>query len=190
MATESERRPLSVISNSRMNKLSGVSPVKDRKLTLPSITSIMNVEQEQGAETVVPDAAGTTTAADATVSAVAPVIVCEDDPYSLAAHKLRVRLQLAYYKYKTNQSHLKFRQLQRHEPRAGAARRLVVSQGAFRTPVKSVNPSRCLKPSSTTKKLAPAKSTPRSTSLPGSLQDTPISVKAAKQLLQLFSSAN
>ncbi|AGO12986.1 AaceriAFL180Cp [[Ashbya] aceris (nom. inval.)] len=80
-------------------------------------------------------------------------------------HAMKVRLQLAYYKYRTNQAHLNFHQLkQRYQC---AKPRTLACTAALRTPVK-VSGVPGAGPSPTT---------------------TPTSVKAAKSLLQLFSAS-
>ncbi|AAS53194.2 AFL180Cp [Eremothecium gossypii ATCC 10895] len=77
-------------------------------------------------------------------------------------HAMKVRLQLAYYKYRTNQAHLNFHQLkQRYQC---VKPRTLACTAALRTPVK----------------VSGAGPSPTS---------TPTSVKAAKSLLQLFSAS-
>lgn len=207
MTIEQQRQPLKVLSSSRVNQLSSrnlLHEEKNEKLQLPSITSII-----EGKPTLISTKDGlvrssarkhktfplpispVTSCAVATGS---PQVLCESlrqqpstAEYEELARRLRVRLQFAYYKYKTNQTHLKFRQLHRKVSNTSrstgigistnntstSARRLVGSRGHYRTPVKHA-----------TWRSRDASSN----AVPTPQQNTPMSVKAAKSLLQLFAS--
>ncbi|CUS23332.1 LAQU0S09e02388g1_1 [Lachancea quebecensis] len=196
MPAELERQPLGAVSQSRINQLKGRTHAKVGKpaaaTKLPSIMSIIN--QETAAHVQLPrtDTHGSKMARP---SKSAPE--CDFDRIS---EKLRIRMQLAYYKFKTKQGHLKFRQLQSAAPvvtlpppaegpqdassgttsplsssqrRSKTSRRLVGSQGTLRTPVKP---------------RALSSHTLGTRTAAESGQNTPMSVEAARSLIDLFTS--
>ncbi|AET37872.1 Nrm1p Ecym_2119 [Eremothecium cymbalariae DBVPG len=95
--------------------------------------------------------------------------------YKKQVEIIKARLQLAYYKYRTNQSHLNFRELKQRHMAGKSVRKLACTTNScsLRTPVKPASASivqkqpACLSPS-----------------------NTPMSVKAAKSLLQLLSASS
>ncbi|KAM3165504.1 Transcription factor nrm1 [Lachancea thermotolerans] len=196
MPAELERKPLGAVSQSRINQLKGHTHGKVGKpaatTKLPSIMSI--IHQETSADAHAPET-NTRGSELARPSKSAPE--CDFD---LISEKLRIRMQLAHYKFKTKQGHLKFRQLQPAIPavtlsapaegprdassgttsplsssqrRSKPSRRLVGSQGALRTPVKP-------------RTLSSHALAPRAAAESG--QNTPMSVEAARSLIDLFTS--
>lgn len=208
-----DRKPLGAVSRSRMNQL---KPRTNGKVSKPSATklpSIMSMIHQETPETS-PETPQRTTASSKKDVATGRSLPLHEVNFDQVADKLRIRMQLAYYKLKTKQGHLQFRQL-KHAPAARApagpstcsplpsssspsnmtdpdpssftmiqaprasphaskpSRRLVVSQGSLRTPVKSrPQSSRSMGP------LQPIESH----------QNTPKSVKAARSLIDLFTS--
>lgn len=146
--------------------------------------------------------------------------------YSDISKKLQIRLQFAYYKYKTKQTDLNFKDLkakqtsrpQKDTKKITKRRKLMVSQGNFKTPAKRKDHRKFLNHSQDTSVETSLSSnasslmskrdstlnyedgcdtttdftTPirRSNALQKSApkQDTPMSVKAAKSLIFLYSS--
>ncbi|SCV03921.1 LAME_0H14312g1_1 [Lachancea meyersii CBS 8951] len=204
MTAENERRPLGTVSKSRMNQLNGLTttdmPTKSSSLKLPSITSIICEDSERCNERQTRD------------RNVQGVDLDE------VTRKLKIRMQMAYYKLQTKQTRLRFRQVVHAKAKLGPApegldetlnanektasfpvtamalspsarhphgigkptRRLVMSQGSLRTPVKP-----CLWNSNNSMAAAGGR-TPLHTF--DSNQATPMSVKAAKSLIDLFTS--
>lgn len=202
-----ERLPLGEFSSSRINKLhssTGGFKQQERNILLPSITNMINTykpasdkplikstlplqlptpRQSQHAKTVESEpltrADSSDNSADTTQFFITPERSQTRQFDTTISHKLKVRLQLAYYKYKTNQTHLKFNQLKLGKNSVHVSkktkRKLVVSQGKYnlkRTPVKRGN----------------TQSTNNNAN--SSQYGTPLSVKAAKSLLQLCGGAN
>ncbi|SCU78234.1 LANO_0A02476g1_1 [Lachancea nothofagi CBS 11611] len=195
MTTEYERQPLGTVSSSRMNRLNGKASVESGAKVaalgitkLPSIMSLIHQDsnlfpahrEREGGE-------------DMTLGSVVD--------FDQVSQKLKIRMQLAHYKLKTKQAHLKFKQLSKPQSSrdpgharshpfettlfskaqtsntvAKPPRRLVMSQGSLKTPVKS--------------RLWNSNSYDSRPSLQttDSDQATPKSVKAAKSLIDLFTS--
>lgn len=186
--TLEKRLPLGEFSSSRVNKLGRFAPAQQLKRTrLPSIKTLINCTPEVPAITV------TKPQSDCRVG---------KNPRARpdlgsASEKLRVRLQLAYFKLKTNQTNIKFKDLKRGtEPNGPKKRRkLVVSQGNYRTPLKTNTTHNIAKTTSLDSDnfLQFNHTTPtnhsRTLSMPHEKQNTPMSVKAAKSLIHLFTSS-
>ncbi|SCU80269.1 LADA_0B06084g1_1 [Lachancea dasiensis] len=213
MTTECERQPLAKVSSSRMNKLNGnfssgtlskssttIKPPHASKL--PSIKSMIHQDSETWPQ---PNSLEQRMVVQATTEAAPPKV-----DFDQVSQKLKIRMQYAYYKYRTRQTPVGLREcptprnsdeqdavrsLRRSRPATRAhssssahaisntvckpSRRLVMSQGSFRTPVKpnlwNPNPN------------APGARTPLDP-FDTNQQATPMSMKAAKSLIDLFSS--
>ncbi|SCU91805.1 LAFA_0F05952g1_1 [Lachancea sp. 'fantastica'] len=191
MTAECERQPLGRVSESRMNQRNGLTMAeltgKSSARKLPSITSIIHEEPESGSE-----AQGSEKHTERHTDR-------QDIDFDEVSRKLKIRMQMAYYKYRTKQTRLSFRQVDQSTPSGGVlkmgvpkdkkkgifsahnkassgvgkpARRLVMSQGSLRTPVK---------PSAVSGGRTPLRPLDAN-------QTTPMSVKAAKSLINLFTS--
>ncbi|KAJ9569004.1 hypothetical protein B1J92_I05764g [Nakaseomyces glabratus] len=148
--------------------------------------------------------------------------------YTELSKKLQIRLQLAYYKYRTKQEHVKFNELKAlHSSKPKKAskkntkrRKLVVSHGNFKTPAKrkehklyttnthnlqdvstdismSSSTSSLMSKRDSSLQFHDSNDTTNDFTTPirnankrhlGQKQDTPMSVKAAKSLIFLYSS--
>ncbi|CEP61157.1 Nrm1p LALA0_S02e07998g [Lachancea lanzarotensis] len=197
MTAEFERQPLGRMSESRMNQRNGPTMTelagKPGARKLPSITSMIHEDpglEERSTEV-------------------------QNVDFDDISRKLRIRVQMAYYKYRTKQTRLSFRQVanssgqlgnstpsgalrkekegghrvgkktgifaSQHNSLVGVAkptRRLVMSQGSLRTPVK---PSSSSAPNGSGGGRTPLRTLDAN-------QTTPMSVKAAKSLIDLFTS--
>lgn len=195
--TLERRTPLGEFSSSRVNKLGRFSHSQQLKRTrLPSIKTLINCTPELPKISITPaqndDEMGQKGPARGDLSSV--------------SEKLRVRLQLAYFKLRTNQTNTKFKDLKRQADLSNSKKRrkLVVSQGNYRTPLKTnsvfdtaksitVDSENFLQFSERSNGTATAHTTPVSHSKARALlpdkQNTPMSVKAAKSLLHLFTSS-
>lgn len=182
--TIERRLPLGEFSSSRLNKLGRFAPSQPLKRTrLPSIKTLINCTPE---------------IAIAKPQNESSVAKKPQRDLSSVSEKLRVRLQLAYFKLKTNQTNTKFKDLKRQfescgEPASRKRRKLVVSQGNYKTPLKTnklheatARPDNFLQFSTATAHTTPVNSS--KTTAPEK-QNTPISVNAAKSLLHLFTSS-
>lgn len=211
MVPESNRLPLAEFSSSRINRLVSCSKMYDKPAkTLPSIRALIHHPPYEKRPRMAPQAAPQP-----------PCIEEIDRPtlnYNALSQKLRVRLQFAYYKYKTNQTTAKFRDLRKQSQRRHSStrraklpkRKLMVSHGNFRTPAKTPHLigaqereaqlgqrlSFCDAPhdAATITATMTATTTTITTATPmGKMgkflqQETPMSVKAAKSLIHLFTS--
>ncbi|QLL31053.1 hypothetical protein HG536_0A08700 [Torulaspora globosa] len=199
--TLERRLPLGEFSSSKVNKLGRFTQSQPLKRTrLPSIKTLINCTPELPAITVAKPQS------DCRVAK-------KEKPrrdLSSVSERLRVRLQLAYFKLKTNQTSIKFKELKRQfelnsePPSRKKRRKLVVSQGNYKTPLKSNTVHDIAKPTTAkpdnflqfhdrSNSPATAHTTPVNDSnaiapLPEK-QNTPMSVKAAKSLLHLFTSS-
>lgn len=227
MAVEKHRFPLGEFSSSSINKKGPVSNKTYRKTStnLPSIKSLIHCTPSFEIPSIKIHATGAEIHGNGYVNTTTNLIPHPRD-FNDAAHKLRIRLQLAYYKFKTNQTNIKFRELKRKaqhrcqsqqpdpvkkakEGRLHTKRRkLLVSQGNYRTPAKSTSFTKndfvqCLQKDSDTSannflqftngdmSKSINTTTPIGKSqhyLQSVKQDTPMSVKAAKSLIHLFTS--
>lgn len=150
MSISGQRLPLGEFSSSKINKLSlPVGNVFKPTTSLPSIRSLMNQEEETDnnhneIRVHIPNSNNIMRLQSETIH--------NGRDYSEISKKLQVRLQFAYYKYKTKQSHLRFSDLKEkysidaskdknkisNNRRISLKRRkLVVSHGNYRTPAKS-----------------------------------------------------
>lgn len=179
MTVETKRLPLREFSSSKINKLGSVPQRNLTKTKLPSIKALIDYTPQlpltNEPETQM------------------PLSPRNSKDLTAASEKLRVRLQFAYYKLRTNRAHSTFKELKSQleipttRPNSRKRRKLVVSQGNYRAPVESQNFLHFSDHSTASIHTTPRNKHQRSLS---SLQrqDTPMSVKAAKSLLHLFTS--
>lgn len=225
---EKNRLPLGEFSSSKINRLMTCKMYEKPAKTLPSIRSLIHLSPYEKR----PRQLATTTHTPQQHSPRITEIDRDADSatatnYNDISNKLRVRLQFAYYKYKTNQTDQRFKDIRRHTQRRQfgnmhnrrpkvSKRKLMVSHGNFKTPAKA---SHLI---GTQKKESPA---PASASMGERLsfceapqdaatitttmtttttitaatpmgkvgkkflqQETPVSVRAAKSLIHLFTS--
>lgn len=195
MAMETKRLPLGEFSSSRINKLGASSQKKVIKTKLPSIKTLIDYTP--------PVPVQFTSGPAESLPAVSPVALKDakaPQDLATASEKLRVRLQFAYFKLRTNRAHATFRELKSQleepatRPNSRKRRKLVVSQGNYRTsldpPKGQDEPQNFLHfsgPNAASIHATPRSKHQRSLS---SLQrqNTPMRVKAAKSLLHLFTS--
>lgn len=202
MTIATPRLPLGEFSSSRINKL-GNAYTKPTTLAtaLPSIKSLI----------------------DCTSSVSVPVIKIHkprnkftESEFNEMTKRLKVRLQFAYFKLRTNQTEVKFRDLQKQKerkstaaparPRTTKRRKLLVGHGNLKTPAKSTthqqalnkvgfagengddlekSPQNYLKFYNNTTPLGKSSHNHQQ----HQKQETPMSVKAAKSLIHLFTSS-
>ncbi|CCF58687.1 hypothetical protein KAFR_0F00900 [Kazachstania africana CBS 2517] len=221
MSTESDRRlPLGELTGSSLNKLSNDNGVYKTATSLPSIHSLIDH----------------TPARNITYETPSRNPVTGNRNFNEVSKKLQIRLQLAYYKYKTKQTDLKFSELKslsntgvnltlrtKSEP-VVKRRKLLVSHGNYKTPARSstrkyLTMSASLNGSATSNGEYSGLQTSITSNTNTSImfhvktpirnfeirdnnssntpqrkyaqkQETPMSVKAAKSLLYLFTSNN
>ncbi|QLG70756.1 hypothetical protein HG535_0A06980 [Zygotorulaspora mrakii] len=201
------RMPLRELSSSRINKI-GNTHAKAKKAgcatALPSIKSLIDCTTTVSASVTVP-------------KAIEPQEKLSREELNEIAKKLRVRLQFAYFKLKNNQTGVKFRELQRQKQREAEVpvshsikrRKLLVNHGNLKTPARSRLHEKALGKTDTANTSVDSSildekssqnflkfyhnTTPLGksslTSQQCQKQDTPMSVKAAKSLLHLFTSS-
>lgn len=254
MSLQNYRFPLSDYSNSRMNKLEMIgsnflanannTTTTKSMTTLPSIHSLINRtntidEHPYRQRTIINN---TNRHSHLPLLGAEPLLVRSQSlpihpirNYSDISKRLKVRLQFAYYKYKTQQSDIKFADLKRQynypierkqkikNRKSSKRRKLVVSQGNYRTPSKKEVPLKkqlsqqqndetfsksyntCVDSSISTTinnnqrvhndtTIVSMMTTPirdqEKINLLTKQQQTPLSVKAAKSLMHLFTSSN
>ncbi|QLQ81343.1 hypothetical protein HG537_0F01040 [Torulaspora globosa] len=162
-----ERLPLGEFSSSRVNKLGRSQPLK--RTRLPSIKTLINCTAELAQS-------------DCSVG---------KRDLTRVSQKLRVRLQLAYFKLKINQTNTKFKDLKRQfelNDHGKKRRKLVVSQGNYKTPLKSHRVHHTTESTDNFLQFHD-RTTPINSSRCIATQNTPMSVNAAKSLLHLFTSS-
>lgn len=232
VAEESNRLPLGEFSSSKINRLVSCKMYDKPAKTLPSIRSLIHLSPyekrprhsihnhhqqsprvQEIDRTTDPDFTG-------------------NSNYTDLSNKLRVRLQFAYYKYKTNQADQRFKDIRKQLQRSHfndkdhnlkrpktSKRKLMVSHGNFKTPAKSPHlivpqergspATRAAKSASMGERLlfceAPQDATTIATMTTTTTtittatpigkvgkkllkQETPMSVRAAKSLIHLFTS--
>lgn len=213
MIPENNRLPLAEFSSSRINRLVSCSKMYDKPAkTLPSIRALIHHSPYEKRSRTAPEPA------PQPQSTCIQEIDSASPNYNALSQKLRVRLQFAYYKYKTNQTTAKFRDLRRQSQRRHSSnkrpklskRKLMVSHGNFRTPAKTshligahergaesgqrLNFSDAPHDATTITATMTTTTTTITTATPiGKMgkffkQETPMSVKAAKSLIHLFTS--
>lgn len=228
MAVEKHRFPLGEFSSSSINKKGLISNKIYGKTStsLPSIKSLIHYTPSLEIPSIKIHETTFEIHGNKSVNTTTDYVPDPRD-FNDAAHKLRIRLQLAYYKFKTNQTNIKFRELKRktqHRCHVQQAypikkakgehlrtkrRKLLVSQGNYRTPAKSTSFTKddfvkCLQNDPDTSannflqfttgdmNKSINTTTPIGKSeqhyLQSVKQDTPMSVKAAKSLIHLFTS--
>lgn len=194
VSSKTKRLPLQEFSSSRINKLGSTPQKSIAKTKLPSIKALIDYAP-QDAILLSPESAS---------AQVLPIGTPKDSKSSQelanVSERLRVRLQFAYYKLRTNRAHATFKELKSQlevpatRPGSRKRRKLVVSQGNYKA---SLKPTEIRTESQgflhfSDHSTASIHATPR-TKHQRSLstlqkQNTPMSVKAAKSLLHLFTS--
>ena len=255
MSLQNYRFPLSDYSNSRMNKLETLgsnflsnanntaTTATKSMTTLPSIQSLINRtntidEYPHRQRTIINHS---NRHSHLPLLGAEPLLIRSQSlpihpirNYSDISQRLKIRLQFAYYKYKTQQSDIKFADLKNKykkndkktkintKSKISKRRKLVVSQGNYRTPSKKEIPlqkqilqqndetfsksyNTCVDSSISTTTINNQKihndttivntmTTPirdqEKINLLTKQQQTPLSVKAAKSLMHLFTSSN
>ncbi|KAG0664282.1 transcription factor nrm1 [Maudiozyma exigua] len=257
MSLQNYRFPLSDYSNSRMNKLEMIgsnflatannttttaATATKSMTTLPSIQSLINRtntidEHPYRQRTVINN---TNRHSHLPLLGAEPLLIRSQSlpihpikNYSDISKRLKVRLQFAYYKYKTQQSDIKFADLKRQyntpierkqknkNRKSSKRRKLVVSQGNYRTPSKkevslkkqmlqqndetfsksyntcvdssiptTINNQRVHNDTTIVNMMTTPIRDQEKINLLTKQQQTPLSVKAAKSLMHLFTSSN
>lgn len=254
MSLQNYRFPLSDYSNSRMNKLEAIganflssannTSTTKSMTTLPSIQSLINRtntidEYPHRQRTIINH---TNRHSHLPLLGAEPLLLRSQSlpihpirNYSDISQRLKIRLQFAYYKYKTQQSDIKFADLKiqhkindkkstnKNSKKISKRRKLVVSQGNYRTPSKKEIPlqkqilqqndetfsksyNTCVDSSISTTTInnhkihndttivnmmtTPIRDQEKINLLTKQQQQTPLSVKAAKSLMHLFTSSN
>lgn len=222
---EKNRPPLGEFSSSRINRLMTCKMYERPAKTLPSIRSLIHLSPYEKIPKHL-------TATNRTPHKQSPRIreIDRDDEinYNDLSNKLRVRLQFAYYKYRTNQTNQRFKDIRKHSQRREHGtmhnrksklpkRKLMVSHGNFKTPAKVshlIGPQEKDSPVSASASVgerlrfceAPQDAATITTTMTTTTtittatpigkvgkkilhQETPMSVRAAKSLVHLFTSS-
>ncbi|CAR26959.1 ZYRO0C05456p [Zygosaccharomyces rouxii] len=225
---DKNRLPLGEFSSSKINRLMTCKMYDKPAKTLPSIRSLIHLSPYEKR----PRHPTTTNHTPHQQSPRIKEIDSDTDSdidtnYNDLSNKLRVRLQFAYYKYKTNQTDQRFKDIRKHTQRRQVGnmhnkrpklpkRKLMVSHGNFKTPAKAshlLGTQERDSPASTSASIgerlrfceAPQDAATITTTMTTTTtittatpigkvgkkflqQETPMSVRAAKSLIHLFTS--